>query len=166
MKVILCQPQIPQNTGNIVRTCAVAGLDLSLVKPLGFRTSDRYLKRAGLDYWEDVDTEICDSLEEIVDPCQGGVYLFSSKAKKLYTEISFQENDYLVFGSETNGLPPLYLEKWPDCFYSIPMLPKARCLNLSNAVSIVVYEAWRQQGFVYRDNVTSHPGRNLGFGSV
>ncbi|MFT4553621.1 MAG: tRNA (cytidine/uridine-2'-O-)-methyltransferase [Chlamydiales bacterium] len=147
MKIVLCQPQIPQNAGNIVRTCAVTGSSLSMVKPLGFSTSSRYLKRAGLDYWEGVNVDICESFEEITESEKGKVYFFSSKAEKPYTEISFQEEDILVFGSETTGLPPEYLAEWPDRFYSIPMIADARCLNLSNSVAIVVYEAWRQQGF-------------------
>jgi tRNA (cytidine/uridine-2'-O-)-methyltransferase len=147
MKVVLCQPQIPQNTGNIVRTCSVTGAELSLVKPLGFSTSNRYLKRAGLDYWEGVNVDICETFDEITESQQGKIYFFSSKAEKTYTAISFQNDDILVFGSETNGLPQHYLQKYSNCFYSIPMLPGSRCLNLSNSVAVVLYEALRQQNF-------------------
>lgn len=146
MRVVLYQPQIPQNAGNIVRTCAVCGFGLVMLGPLGFHTDDRYLKRAGLDYWEGVHVEFGDNLEEYVHR-GGNTYFFSSKATKLYTEIQYREDDLFVFGSETKGLPEKFFKKWPNDYYRIPMLPNKRCLNLANAVSIVVYEAWRQQGF-------------------
>jgi tRNA (cytidine/uridine-2'-O-)-methyltransferase len=148
MKIILFQPQIPQNTGNIVRTCAVTGSSLVLVKPLGFSISDRWLKRAGLDYWEGVNVEIVDDLEELLSSAPNNFYFFSSKAKTLYTEQQYNSDDWLIFGSETAGLPKLLLERWPEKCATIPMLPEARCLNLATSVGIVVYEAWRQQNFI------------------
>lgn len=147
MRVVLYQPQIPQNTGNIVRTCAVTGSDLILVKPLGFAVTDRWLKRAGLDYWEGVNVELIDNLENWLLAQNFSFYFFSSKAKKIYSEVSFSPDDMLVFGSETKGLPQEMLEKWPDRCVTIPMLPEKRCLNLATSVGIALYEAWRQCGF-------------------
>lgn len=147
MKVILYQPQIPQNAGNIVRTCAVTGSDLIMVEPLGFSTHDRWLKRAGLDYWEGVKVEFIDDLDSYLEQTTHSFYFFSSKATKLYTEVSYDSNSLLIFGSETSGLPSIYFERWPDRFVKLPMIPDVRCLNLATSVGIGVYEAWRQQGF-------------------
>jgi tRNA (cytidine/uridine-2'-O-)-methyltransferase len=149
MKIVLFQPQIPQNTGNIVRTCSVTGCDLALVRPLGFSTSNRRLKRAGLDYWEGVNVEFIDDLEEYLSNTDTRFYFFSSHAKKTYTDIEYRLTDHLIFGSETKGMPALYHEKWTDNFYTLPMKKESRCLNLSNAVSIVLYEAWRQHQFIF-----------------
>jgi len=145
VKVILFQPQIPQNTGNIVRTCSVTGCDLILVEPLGFSTNSRWLKRAGLDYWEGVDVKKIDDLEQFLEEADVPFYFFSSKATKSYIEVSYTPDDMLVFGSETSGLPEIYSEKWPERLIKIPMLPQARCLNLATSVGIGVYEALRQQ---------------------
>ncbi len=145
MRIILFQPQIPQNAGNIVRTCAVTGSDLTLVRPLGFKTSDKWLKRAGLDYWEGVNVSFVDDLESYLD--KESFYFFSSKATRYYTDIPYRPQDLLIFGSETSGLPKSFHEKWPDRFYKIPMREGSRCLNLSNAVAIVIYEAWRRFNF-------------------
>lgn len=150
MKIVLFQPQIPQNTGNIVRTCAVTGSGLILVGPLGFSVNDRWLKRSGLDYWEGVDVEILDGLEhleELLLTTPHAFHFFSSKAQLAYTEHQYHHNDYLIFGSETTGLPPSFADKWPDRFAKVPMLPEARCLNLATTAGIVVYEALRQQKF-------------------
>lgn len=152
MHLMLWQPQIPQNTGNIVRTCHVTGSRLTLVPPLGFSTSDRQLKRAGLDYWEGVQVHIeeeppseeafAKSLESLSTP----FYFFSSHAQKSYTEIPFQGNETLIFGAETTGLPDSFFQRWPHLFYTIPMVPGARCLNLATSVGIVLYEGIRQVG--------------------
>ena len=147
MKIILFQPQIPQNTGNIVRTCAVTGCQLVLIRPLGFSTSDRWLKRAGLDYWEGVNVEILDDLDALLQQAPRGVHLFSSKATQKYTERTYSNEDWLVFGSETTGLPSLITEKWSQDCVTIPMKKEARCLNLATSVGIGVYEACRQLGF-------------------
>jgi tRNA (cytidine/uridine-2'-O-)-methyltransferase len=147
VKIILFQPQIPQNAGNIVRTCAVTGSDLILVHPLGFKTTDRWLKRAGLDYWEEVNVSFLNDLESYLDSLQVPFYFFSSKATKYHTKIEFSNDDHLIFGSETTGLPPLFHQKWPDRFYKIPMKEGARCLNLANSVAVGLYEAWRQLEF-------------------
>lgn len=148
MEIILSQPEIPQNTGNIARTCAVTGTQLTLVRPLGFSLSSRRVKRAGLDYWEGLDVQIVDSLEDYLEASpEIPFYFFSTKAKRLYTEITFETNCRLVFGSETAGLPPSIHQRWPDHLYRIPMLQGARSLNLANSAAIVVYEAHRQNGF-------------------
>lgn len=147
MIVILFQPQIPQNTGNIVRTCAVTGSDLILVKPLGFSTSSRWLKRAGLDYWEGVSVLLIDDLMDYLQNTSKRFYFLSSHGKQSYTEVAYIPDDILIFGSETSGIPAPYWEKWPEKFLTIPMKKDSRCLNLSNAVSIVVYEASRQTNF-------------------
>jgi tRNA (cytidine/uridine-2'-O-)-methyltransferase len=146
MKVILYQPQIPQNAGNVIRTCAVTGCDLIMVKPLGFSTSDRWLKRAGLDYWEGVRVEFIDDLETYLQQASS-FYFFSSKAKILYTDATYQKDSLLIFGSETSGLPSSITERWPERCVTLPMVAGARCLNLATSVGIGVYEAWRQQGF-------------------
>lgn len=147
MHIILFQPQIPQNTGNIVRTCAVTHSDLTLVAPLGFSVNDRWLKRAGLDYWEGVNVNMIDDLDTLLKETQSSFYFYSSKATTRYTDISYQADDYLIFGSETSGLPGRFMDMWPDRFVTIPMISGVRCLNLATSVGIVVYEAWRQQSF-------------------
>lgn len=144
MKIILYQPQIPQNTGNIVRTCSVTGTSLTLVRPLGFSVTDRWLKRAGLDYWEGVNVEFIDDLEDYLNNTPHPFYFFSSKAKKTYLEPEYTKNDLLIFGSETAGLPPHFQEKWPNHFVTIPMITGSRCLNLATSVGIALYEALRQ----------------------
>lgn len=148
MKIILFQPQIPQNTGNIVRTCANTGNELVLVRPLGFITSNRRLKRAGLDYWENVPVNYTDDLVEYLENSEAPFYFFSSRATALYTEINYTPNDQLIFGSETAGLPQEFWERWPHLFYMIPKQAQARCLNLSIAAAVIMYEAWRQQQFM------------------
>ena len=148
MKIILVHPQIPQNTGNIVRTCSVTGTGLVLVHPLGFSINDRWLKRAGLDYWEGVDMTMVEDLESLLITAPANFYFFSSKATKSYTEISYMPEDWLIFGSETNGLPASLFEKYPEKYVRIPMRSDVRCLNLATSVGIGLYEALRQQGFV------------------
>lgn len=147
MIITLFEPQIPQNTGNIVRTCSVTGTDLILVKPLGFKTSSRMLKRAGLDYWDEVNIQYIDDLLQFLETKEDPFYFFSSHATKFYTDIQYSEKDLLIFGSETSGLPSIFKERWPEKFATIPMKTDARCLNLSNAVTIVLYEALRQGNF-------------------
>lgn len=148
MNILLFQPQIPQNTGNIVRTCAVTGSKLFLVKPLGFSVTNRWLKRAGLDYWEGVEVHFIDDLNDFLENSESRFFFYSSHAKKAYSEVDYEPEDFLIFGSETSGLPQTFWEKWPEHFYTIPKRKETRCLNLANAVSIVLYEAWRQQKFV------------------
>lgn len=148
MHVVLVEPEIPQNTGNVVRTCAVTGTILHLVKPLGFSIEDKYLKRAGLDYWHLVEIHVHESFAELQEKYPDGVYYYvSTKGAKRYTDITFNNGDFLVFGKETAGLPePLLKQNWEHCI-RIPMINEARSLNLSNSVAIVLFEALRQQGF-------------------
>lgn len=147
MKVILYNPQIPQNTGNIVRTCRITGSDLILVPPLGFDISHSKCQRAGLDYWDMVDIKYITNISSYLQSLTNNFYFFSSKSEYIYSEIDYQFEDTLIFGSETSGLPAYLKRQWPDHFYTIPMLDTNRCLNLSNSVAIILYEAWRQLGF-------------------
>lgn len=128
----------------------MTGSSLVLVKPLGFSISSRHLKRAGLDYWENVEVTLIDDLVSFLEAEEKPFYFFSSHAEKLYTEIPYTDNDLLIFGSETAGLPRIFKEKWPERFYTIPMKAGKRCLNLASAASIVIYEAWRQKSFAGR----------------
>ena len=145
--IVLFQPQIPQNAGNIVRTCKVTGSKLVLVKPLGFSTSNAALKRAGLDYWDGVQVEIIPDLLPWLSQAKDPFYFFSSHAKAPYTQVRYSRSSIFIFGSETSGLPPYFHTTWADSFLTLPMIKNSRCLNLSNAVSIVLYEAWRQHSF-------------------
>lgn len=147
--VVLVEPEIPQNAGNIARTCAVTGSKLHLVRPLGFEVSDKYLKRAGLDYWNLVEIFYYDSIEEVMDKFYTGdnFYFYSTKAKKIHSEAQYKDGDFLVFGKETKGLPETLLEKHYDECVRIPMMGETRSLNLSNSVCVGVYEGLRQLGF-------------------
>ncbi len=148
MNIVLVEPEIPQNTGNIARTCAVTNTVLHLVRPLGFSTADRYLKRAGMDYWKLVDVRYYDNLNEFYKKNADGKYYYvSTKAIKCYDEVSYGKNDYLLFGKETKGLDEDLLRKNYENCIRIPMSGEARSLNLSNAAAIVLYEALRQNGF-------------------
>ncbi|PCI95319.1 tRNA (uridine(34)/cytosine(34)/5-carboxymethylaminomethyluridine(34)-2'-O)-methyltransferase TrmL [Candidatus Aerophobetes bacterium] len=149
MEVILYEPQIPQNTGNIIRTCSVTNTSLTLVKPLGFSLSEKNLRRAGLDYHHGVEIQTIDDLEVYLKNCDQNFYFLSSHAKKTYSDIEYTENDVLIFGSESFGLDPKFLRMYEDRFITIPMTQKSRCLNLSNCVSIVLYESLRQQNFMH-----------------
>ncbi|MFN2363180.1 MAG: tRNA (uridine(34)/cytosine(34)/5-carboxymethylaminomethyluridine(34)-2'-O)-methyltransferase TrmL [Halarsenatibacteraceae bacterium] len=148
MNVVLVEPRIPQNTGNIARTCAVTGSSLHLVKPLGFSLKDKYLKRAGLDYWDDLDIHIHESFDDFLKKHQDDkLYLFSTKAAKTYTEEKFTGDEYLIFGKETAGLPEDFIKDNLPSSLRIPMRDYARSLNLANSVAIVLYEAYRQLDF-------------------
>lgn len=148
LNVVLVQPEIPQNTGNISRTCAVTGCNLHLIRPLGFSTDDRYLKRAGLDYWSALTVYYYDSFSELRAKFpHSRFFLFSTHASKCYSEVEYHDGDFLVFGKETAGLGKEILEAYPNELVRIPMLPSLRSLNLSNSVAIAVYEALRQNGF-------------------
>lgn len=145
MQVVLYQPQIPPNTGNISRLCVGTNTPLHLIRPLGFSIDDRYLRRAGLDYWKDAQITCHDSLEALYAQAPSSRFLyFTTKSTKPYTQIQFQETDYLVFGPETSGLPASILGPNQDRAYTIPMFGPIRSLNLSTAVGIVLYEALRQ----------------------
>lgn len=146
--IVLVEPEIPQNTGNIARTCAATGCDLHLVKPLGFEISDKYLKRAGLDYWHLVHVHIYENLEELFAKYPNGrFYYFTTKARKRHSDAEYKAGDFLVFGKETKGLDEELLMSHPDECVRIPMIEEARSLNLSNAAAVAVYEALRQNEF-------------------
>ena len=146
--IVLVEPEIPQNTGNIARTCAATGCHLHLVRPLGFEISDRQLKRAGLDYWHLVDVQIHDSIEEVLALYPAAkAYFFTTKAKKTYADVTYREGDLLVFGKETKGLPEELLVAHKEGCVRIPMREESRSLNLSNAAAVAVFEALRQNDF-------------------
>lgn len=148
LHIVLHEPEIPQNTGNIARTCAAIGAELHLIRPLGFETSDRYLKRAGLDYWKLVTVRYHDSLDEfLARHGESTIVYLSTKAGVPYHTIRYPSETFLLFGKETAGLPESLLRANPERCARIPMRSEARSLNLSNAVAIVAYEALRQQDF-------------------
>ena len=146
--IVLVEPEIPANTGNVARTCAVTGCSLHLVKPLGFSIDDRHLKRAGLDYWHLLDVHIHESLDEFLSKSEPGMLFFATtKGAQTYTAIKYPVGAYLVFGKETKGLPGELLSAYPERCFRIPMRGEARSLNLSNSVAVIVFEALRQHGF-------------------
>lgn len=146
--IVLVEPEIPANTGNISRTCAATGCVLHLVRPLGFSTDDKQLKRAGLDYWHLLDIRYHDSIQELWEKHPEGRFFYAStKGGQYYTDVSFHSDDFLVFGKETKGLPNWVLEANRDSVVRIPIRADARSLNLSNAVAIIAFEALRQLGF-------------------
>lgn len=148
INLVLYQPEIPQNTGNIARTCAVTGCRLHLIRPLGFDISDKAVKRAGLDYWHLVDLHVYDSLEEFFTRTGAqDIWLATSKAPRPYTAAQFRDGCYIVFGKETAGLPEEFRRAHSQRCIRIPIKPNTRCLNLSNSAAILAYEALRQNGF-------------------
>ena len=150
VNIVLYQPEIPQNTGNIARSCAATGTPLHLIKPLGFSIEDKYLKRAGLDYWSLLDLHIYEDLEEFLNQNKDAkVYLATTKGEKYYSDFKFEEECFIMFGKETAGLPKKIMDDYRETTMRIPMVheERARSLNLSNSVAIILYEALRQQGF-------------------
>ena len=147
LNIVMVEPQIPQNTGNVARTCAVTGARLHLVGPMGFTVDDKKLKRAGLDYWHMLDITYYDSLDDFFAKNSGEFFFFSSKARNIHSEVSYPDGCYLFFGAETKGLPEELLLSNADRCVRIPMSDSARCLNLSNSVAVGVYEALRQWGY-------------------
>ncbi len=148
LNVVLVEPEIPQNCGNIARTCAATGCRLHLIRPLGFDISEKAVKRAGLDYWNLVEVLDYENLEEFFSRNRvERMWCLSTKAPRCYTEAEYREGDYLFFGKETKGLPEPFLEAHRESCVRIPMRQEARSLNLSNAVAITVYEALRQLSF-------------------
>lgn len=146
--VVLVEPEIPPNTGNVARTCAATGTVLHLVRPLGFEVDDRHLRRAGLDYWHWVHVEYHDRFEDLLEEHpEGRFFYFSTKGKRQYAEVRYRPGDFLVFGKETRGLPDALLERFPEQTLRIPMRPDIRSLNLSNSVALALFEALRQNGF-------------------
>lgn len=146
--IVLMQPEIPQNTGNILRTCAATHCDLHLVKPLGFELNDAKLKRAGLDYWHLARMQVYDDLEQLLARYkERPMFFLSTKGRQTYDQARFLKGSLLFFGRETAGLDGELLERYATCVYRVPMVQQARSLNLSNSVAVVLYEALRQNGF-------------------
>lgn len=148
LNIVLLEPEMPANTGNIGRTCVAAGARLHLIEPMGFFINDKMLKRAGLDYWHKLDVTTYISYEDFLEKNQGAkIYMATTKSKQRYTDVSYEEDAYIMFGKESAGIPEeLLLGNKENCV-RIPMMPEERSLNLSNSVAIVLYEALRQQGF-------------------
>ena len=148
MHIVLHEPEIPSNTGNIGRTCVATGTVLHLIRPLGFSLSEKALKRAGLDYWQDLDVRVYEDFEDFLTQNPGAhVYMATTKARRTYADVSYGPDDYIMFGKETAGIPEeILVEHEKDCI-RIPMKDDYRSLNLSNAVAIILYEALRQQDF-------------------
>lgn len=148
VNIVLYSPEIPQNTGNISRTAAVTGARLHIIKPIGFEISDRTLKRAGLDYWDKLDLTYYENYEDFLSKNpEAELFFFSAHAKKLFSEVEYPDNAFLVFGRESVGLPPRLVEENIERSVRIPMRGEVRCLNLSNAVAVAVYEVIRQSGY-------------------
>ncbi len=148
LNIVLHQPEIPQNTGNIGRTCAAAGVRLHLIEPLGFQLNEKALKRAGMDYWHEIDVTTYVDYAEFLEKNPGArVYYATTKGRQLYTEVSYEPDCFLMFGKESGGIPEEILKEHPSECIRIPMLGDTRSLNLSNAAAIVLYEALRQNGF-------------------
>lgn len=157
LNIVLVEPEIPQNTGNIARTCAATGAALHLVKPMGFTVDDRKLKRAGLDYWDKLNITYYENLDEFLNRNAGEqMYFFTTKAPRRHTDIVYPERVFLVYGKETAGLPESLLQAHPDACVRIPMRENLRSLNLSNAAAIGVYEVLRQHDFDALESV-GHP---------
>ncbi len=144
INIVMVEPEIPQNTGNVARTCAATGARLHLVGPMGFKIDNKKLKRAGLDYWHFLDISYYDNLDEFFQKNKGEYYYFTTKGRKTHSEVSYPDNIYLLFGKETKGLPEELLIKEPQNCVRIPMANEIRSLNLSNSVAIAVYEVLRQ----------------------
>ncbi len=147
LNIVLVEPQIPQNTGNIARTCAVTGARLHLVRPMGFEPTDKQLKRAGLDYWKYLDITYYDGLKDFLAKVQDKCFFFTTKAQNRYTDVQYPDECYIVFGREDAGLPEDLLFHNKDNCVRIPMMPTLRSLNLSNSVAIAAYEILRQWDF-------------------
>lgn len=145
--IVLVEPEIPQNTGNIARTCAATGSRLHLVRPLGFEIDDKKLKRAGLDYWHLLDITFYDDIDDFFAKNSGNFYFASTKSLHRHSDVNFKDGDYILFGKETKGLDEKLLKDNKDKCIRIPMIEDARSLNLSNSVAVVIYEALRQNNY-------------------
>lgn len=149
LNIVLLEPEIPANTGNIGRTCVAAGARLHLIEPMGFRITQKEVKRAGLDYWDKLDVTVYDSYEDFLSKNAGAkIYYATTKAKHTYADVSFEEDAYIMFGKESAGIPEEILVEHPEECIRIPMFGKIRSLNLSNSAAIVLYEALRQHNFM------------------
>ena len=147
MNIVLVEPEIPANTGNVARLCAVTGTPLHLVRPLGFSVDDRHLKRAGLDYWDMLEIHYYDSIDEVLEKYKDcSKFFLTSHTEKSYTEVKYDDKSLLIFGKESVGLSEEIINKYATDCVRIPMIPGARCLNMSNSVAVVTYEALRQLG--------------------
>lgn len=147
LNIVLVEPEIPQNTGNIARTCAATGARLHIIEPMGFKIDDKKLKRAGLDYWYLLDITYYPSIEEFFSKNEGNYYFLTTKGKRIYSDAEFSGDTYIIFGKETKGLPEELLKEHPDKCLRVPMISDARSLNLSNTVALVGYEVLRQWNF-------------------
>lgn len=148
INIVLHEPEMPANTGNIGRSCVAAGARLHLIEPLGFRINEKQLKRAGLDYWDKLDVTVYDDFQDFLAKNPGAkIYMATTKAKKTYADVCYEDDCYIMFGKESAGIPEELLLDYKDTAIRIPMLPAIRSLNLSNAAAIVLYEALRQQDF-------------------
>ena len=148
MNIVLLEPEIPQNTGNIGRTCVATDTKLHLIEPLGFSINEKAVKKAGLDYWPSLNKEVYISYRDFVEKHPGAkIYMATTKAKKMYTEVSYEPDAYIMFGKESAGIPEEILVDYKDTAIRIPMFPDIRSLNLGNSVAIVLYEALRQNDF-------------------
>lgn len=148
VNIVLVEPEIPQNTGNVVRTAVATRSAVHLVRPLGFEVTDKHLKRAGLDYWKDAEIYYYDGFDEILNKYPGrNFYYFTTKGRRTYTELEYKDGDFLVFGKESRGLPESLLKAHYENAVRIPMFSDTRSLNLGNSVAIAVYEFYRQDGF-------------------
>lgn len=148
MHIVLLESEIPQNAGNISRTCAVTNTVLHFIKPLGFSVEDKYLKRAGLDYWDLLDIRYYDDFEDFIEKNKGArIWMATTKAQHVYSDVAYEADDYIMFGKESAGIPEEILMAYKNNTIRIPMLEIARSLNLSNSVAIILYEALRQQSF-------------------
>ena len=148
MHIVLHEPEIPQNTGNIARTCAATGAKLHLIEPLGFSIDEKALKRAGLDYWHLLDVKTYKNFEEFLEKNHyPKIYMATTKSQHTHVDVQYDEDSYIMFGKESAGIPEEILVNYPDTCVRIPMIPAARSLNLSNAVAVVLYEALRQTDF-------------------
>lgn len=153
INIVLVEPEIPQNTGNIARTCAATGARLHIVKPMGFKVDDKKLKRAGLDYWQYLDITYYENLADFLQKTEGAnYYLFTTKGQKVYSDVEFPDNCYLIFGKETKGLPEDFIIANRQNALRVPMQGEIRSLNLSNTVALATYEALRQWGFPSLEN--------------
>ena len=160
MNIVLLEPEIPANTGNIGRTCAATGTRLHLIEPLGFSLDEKHLRRAGMDYWKALDVAVYRNYEDFLDRNPNAViYMATTKAKQCYTEVHYEPDCYLMFGKESAGIPEEILHGHKDTAIRIPMNPQIRSLNLSNSVAVVLYEVLRQQNFAHmqlRGNLTKY----------
>ena len=150
MNIVLYQPEIPYNTGNIGRSCVLTNTKLHLIKPLGFSLDEKQIKRSGLDYWKLIDLKVWESFEEFLEANQGArLFYATTKTKQKYSDVKFEKNDFIMFGPESRGIPEDILKKNPERCITIPMIPMGRSLNLSNSAAIILYEALRQTDFEF-----------------